>query len=216
MSSPPSRIIAPSRAERLSDAIIHVTGLTLAIGAVPVLVVLAALTRGDAAAMVGVSVYSATLILMILCSALYHMVPYASWKGLLRRLDHSAIYLKIAGTYTPFALLSGQGGGLTAGLWGAAVAGLSLKMISPDRFRWAALALYLGMGWAGVALGGALLGALTGPVVALMLTGGVIYSVGVIFFLWERLPFQTTIWHGFVLAATLVFYIAVTVQLVTG
>lgn len=214
MTLPPSRTV--TRAERLSDAVIHVAGLALAIGAVPVLVVLAALTRGDAAAMVGVSVYSATLILMILCSALYHMVPYASWKGLLRRLDHSAIYLKIAGTYTPFALLSGQGGGLVAGLWGAAAAGLSLKMISPDRFRWAALALYLGMGWAGVALGGALLGALATPVIVLMIVGGGLYTLGVVFFLWERLPFQNAIWHGFVLAATLVFYIAVTVQLVTG
>ena len=205
-----------SRAERISDAAVHVAGLAAAIGAVPVLIVLAAMLRGDLPAMVGISIYGATLILMILCSALYHMVPAPGWKGLLRRLDHGAIYLKIAGTYTPFALLSGQGAGLTAGIWGAAVAGLSLKMISPDRFRWAALALYLGMGWGGVALGGALLGALTPAAVSLMLVGGGLYTLGVVFFLWERLPFQTTIWHVFVLAASLAFYAAVVVQVVAG
>jgi hemolysin III len=200
-----------SRAETLSDAVVHVTGLALVTGAVPVLIVLTVLMRGDAAAVAGVSVYGGALVMMILCSALYNMIERPDWGWLLRRLDHSAIYVKIAGTYTAFIAVSGHGFGLMAGLWCAALAGVGLKILSPARFRWAALALYLGMGWAGVAAGGALLAALPAPVVALMLVGGALYTLGVVFYLWDRLPFHNTIWHVFVLAASLVFYAAVLV-----
>lgn len=205
-----------TRAETLSDAVVHVAGLALVTGAVPVLIVLTVLMRGDAAAIAGVSVYGAALILMILCSALYNMIERPDWGWLLRRLDHSAIYVKIAGTYTAFIGVSGQGFGLMAALWGAALAGVGLKILSPERFRWLALALYLGMGWAGVAAGGALLAALPAPVVVLMLAGGGLYTLGVVFYLWDRLPFHNTIWHVFVLAASLVFYAAVLVAIVGG
>lgn len=206
---------AYSRAERVSDAVIHVAGLVAVAGAVPALIVLTALTRGDAISVAASSVYGISFLLMILASALYNLMPGSAWSGVLRRLDHSAIYLKIAGTYTPFVALSGHGIGLAAGLWGAALAGTSLKLISPTRFRRVALALYLGMGWVGLAAGGALLGALPVPVVILMLTGGGLYTVGVGFYLWERLPFHYTIWHGLVLTASLVFYAAVVVAVVT-
>lgn len=86
---------------------------------------------------------------MILCSAVYHMVPHPDWTALLRRLDHSAIYCKIAGTYSAFTLISGQGLTLLAGIWAAALCGTALKLHSPEKYRWGALALYLGMGWAG-------------------------------------------------------------------
>ncbi len=205
-----------SRAEYLSDAVVHVVGMAAALGGVPALIVVTALLRGDAASLAGVSVYGGALALMILCSALYNMIDRADWAWLLRRLDHSAIYVKIAGTYTPFVIVSGQGFGLLAGLWGAALAGVSLKLLSPARFRWAALALYLGMGWAGVVAGGALLGALDAPVVALMIAGGALYTSGVVFYLWERLPFHNTIWHIFVLAATCLFYAAVVTAIVGG
>lgn len=205
-----------SRAEYLSDAVVHVTGLALVAAAVPLLIVLTALLRGDAASVAAVSVYGGALVLMILCSALYNMSRRVEWHWFLRRLDHAAIYLKIAGTYTPFVALSGHGFGLMAGLWGAAAAGVGLKLVSPARFRWLALALYLGMGWAGVVAGGALLAALPGPVVALMLAGGALYTLGVVFYLWHRLPFHNTIWHVFVLVATLVFYAAVTVAVVAA
>ncbi|MCX7643744.1 MAG: hemolysin III family protein [Rhodobacteraceae bacterium] len=205
-----------TRAETLSDAVVHVAGLALVTGAVPVLIVLTVLMRGDAAAIAGVSVYGGALILMILCSALYNMIERPGWGWLLRRLDHSAIYLKIAGTYTAFIAVSGQGFGLMAGLWGAALAGVGLKILSPARFRWLALALYLGMGWAGVAAGGALLAALPVPVVVLVLVGGGLYTLGVIFYLWDRLPFHNTIWHVFVLVASLVFYAAVLVAVLVA
>ena len=205
---------AYSRAEYVSDAAVHVAGLAAALGGVPVLIVLAALLRGDAAAVAGVAVYGATLLAMLSCSALYNMVGRGDWAWLLRRLDHAAIYLKIAGTYTAFVAVTGQGVPLMAGLWAAALAGVSLKAVSPARFRTAALALYLGMGWAGVLLGGALFGALAAPVIVLMGVGGGLYTAGVAFYLWKRLPFHNTIWHGFVLAATGVFYAAVLVAVV--
>jgi hemolysin III len=202
-----------TRAERLSDAVVHVAGLALVLAAVPVLIVVTALVRGDAPAVAGVSVYAAGLVLMIGASALYNIAEGFRWGAarawLLRRIDHAAIYLKIAATYTPFALISGHGLAVTAGVWLAALAGVALKIASPERFRWAALALYLGMGWAGVLAGGALLAALPWPVLVLMGTGGALYTLGVVFYVWDRLPFHLTVWHGFVLAASLVFYAAV-------
>lgn len=204
-----------TRAEYVSDAVVHLAALAAAAAAVPVLIVLAVMLRGDAAAVTGVAVYGTTLILMILCSALYNMIERPDWSGLLRRLDHAAIYLKIAGTYTPFVAVSGHGVGLLAGLWGAALAGIALRAFSPTRFRALAIALGLGMGWAGLAAGGALLAALPTSVVVLMLVGGALYTAGVIFHLWEALRFHNTIWHVFVMAATFVFYAAVTVLVVS-
>jgi hemolysin III len=203
-----------TRAERLSDAVIHVSGLTLVLIAVPALIITVAALHGDFSSIFAVSVYGMALIAMILCSALYNMVTHPDWAGVLKRLDHSAIYVKIAGTYTPFTLLSGHGLWLLAGLWSAAFAGVGLKLLYPDRFRLAALALYLGMGWAGLLAGGALLASLSAPVIALIITGGCLYTLGVAFYLCERLPFHYTIWHGLVLAASLVFYAAVTTHLV--
>ena len=209
-----------SRAERVSDAVVHVMGLMLVLMAVPVLIVLTALYRGDAASVTGVSIYGAALIAMILCSALYNIGETSGWgtarEWLFRRLDHSAIYLKIAGTYTPFTLLSGHGVALTAGVWAAAIAGIVLKVISPERFKFAALALYLGMGWAGVIAGGSMFAALPISVLVLMAVGGSLYTLGVVFYLWRKLPFHYTIWHVFVLAASLVFYAAVLVFVLIG
>lgn len=211
---------AYSRAEQISDAVVHVMGLMLVLMAVPVLIVLTALYRGDAASIAGVSVYGGALLLMILFSALYNIGETSGWgtakEWLLRRLDHAAIYLKIAGTYTPFTLVSGHGLALTAGVWGAALAGIVLKIISPERFQWAALTLYLGMGWVGVVAGGPLFAVLPMAVKVLMMAGGALYTLGVVFYLWRRLPFHYTIWHVFVLAASFVFYAAVMVLVLVG
>lgn len=203
-----------TRSEWLSDAVIHVCGVVIVLIAVPALITVTAFQRGDATALLAISVYGATLIAMITCSALYNMVASPGWDHVLKRLDHSAIYIKIAGTYTPFTLLSGQGLWLLAVLWGAALTGVGIKLFSPDRFRFVAIALYLGMGWAGLLAGGTVLATLSAPVIALIVTGGLIYTAGVAFYLSERLPYHYTIWHVFVLAASLVFYAAVTLQVV--
>ncbi|MCB2116024.1 MAG: hemolysin III family protein [Rhodobacteraceae bacterium] len=203
-----------SPAERRSDAVIHVAGLVAVAIAVPVLLAMTAILRGDGTAVLAISVYGVALVAMILCSALYNMIPHARWSPLLQRLDHSAIYVKIAGTYTPFTALSGHGTWLLAGLWTAAAAGVGLKIAAPQRFRLAALALYLAMGWAGVLAGGSFFATLSVPVIVLIVTGGLLYTAGVAFYLWDRLPFHYTIWHVFVLTASLTFYAAVTLHVV--
>lgn len=214
MNSEPPNTSAYTRAELRSDAVVHVVGLTAALLSVPVLITLTAVWRGDVSAIVGTSIYGVTLICMILCSALYNMVHHQGWQVLLRRLDHSAIYFKIAGTFTPFAFLSGGSIALLmASLWGAALAGCGLRVFASERFTWIALLLYLVMGWAGAVIGWPLISQFTAPVKALVLTGGLLYTVGMGFFLWQRLPFHNTIWHVFVLVATISFYAAVMVHL---
>lgn len=203
---------AYSRAEYLSDAVIHVSGVVIALVAVPVLITLTAFLHGNFAALLGISVYGVSLVAMVLFSALYNIIGSGRWAWLLRRLDHSAIFAKIAGTYTPFVLLSGQNGWLIVGMWAAAFVGMGLKIVSPTRFRWLGLALYLGMGWAGLAVGGPFLAALSPAVLTLIITGGILYSLGVLFYLFERLPFHYTAWHVMVLTASLVFYAAVMMQ----
>jgi len=214
MTSGPILPAARSRAESRGDAIIHAAGILAALVGVPVLVTLAAVWHGSATALAGVGIYGAALLAMLGCSFAYHHLPRPAWKPMLLRLDHSAIYVKIAGTYTPFALLSGgAGAGLVAGLWGAAVAGCGLQMLSSGRTRWPGFALYLGMGWAGLLAGWTLFDTLSPAVMALIVTGGVIYTLGVAFFLWERLPFNVAIWHGFVLAASALFFVAVALHM---
>ena len=204
-----------SRAERLSDAVVHVSGLVVALMAVPVLIALAVVLRGDTPAIVGVSMYGVALIAMLLCSALYNMTWEVRRKAFYRHLDHTAILCKIAATYTPFILMSGGSAGwLLPGLWGAAFAGAGMRIMAPDRLKLVAVALALSMGWAGLFAGEAFFAGLSVAVITLIVTGGALYTVGVGFFLFERLPFHYTIWHIFVLAASMVFYAAVIVHLV--
>lgn len=204
-----------SRAERLSDAVVHITGLAAVAIGVPVLVVLAVVFRGDGAAIVGISIYGAALFAMIGFSALYHMVHHPNWTPIFRRLDHSAIYWKIAGTYTPFTILSGgHGAGLLATLWAAALAGTGLRVFVPNRFRTVNLALYPAMGWAGAVAGWSLFATLSPTVMGLIVTGGVLYTVGMVFYLWEKLPYHNTIWHVFVLVASMVFFAAVSLHVI--
>jgi len=194
--------------------VVHITGLSAALMAVPVLVTLAAVWRGDVSAFMGVLIYGLCLIGMILCSALYHMLPTERWRSFLRGLDHSAIYFKIAGTYTPFTVLSGgHGAWLVSGLWGAALAGTGLQFLDRQRWKWIALGLYLVMGWAGLVGGGQIFSQVSEPVFVLIVIGGLLYSAGVVFFLLELMPFHNTIWHVFVLLATGVFYAAVLLHL---
>lgn len=202
-----------SRAERLSDAAVHIAGIGVAMILAPVLVVVAATGGNDRGLVIAICVYGLSLIAMLACSAIYHMTPAPELKDRLRRLDQSAIYLKIAGTYTPFAVLSGpQSMPFLAGLWAAAAAGVSIKLIARRELFGLTVALYLAMGWAAVLAGAPILDHLTPEGFRLVLAGGVLYSVGVLFLIWERLPFHTTIWHVFVLTASLILYAAVMIE----
>ena len=204
-----------SRAERLSDAAVHALGIGAALIAVPILIALAVTLRGDASAVAATTLYGLVLVTMLVFSALYHLTTRPRLRRIFRSLDHTAILCLIAATYTPFVLLSGaEATGLLVTLWTAALAGAALRAFAPDRLKLAAIALALLMGWAGLISGGAVFAALSTPVMVLITIGGVLYTLGVAFCVWERLPFHYTIWHVCVLAASAAFYAAVTVQLV--
>lgn len=197
----------PSRAEHVSDAIVHGFAIVAAIAAVPVLITLGVMLRGDWVSVAALAIYGACLIAMLVFSAIYNLLGDGPRQYLWRRLDHSAIYLKIAGAFTPLvALTGGTGTGFLAAIWGAAIGGCSIKFFAIDRLKWAGLALYLGMGWLGVVFAGDLLTAISPTALRLVVAAGILYTVGVVFFLWEALPFHTPIWHGFVVAASALVY----------
>lgn len=203
------------RAERLSDAALHILGLALALAAVPVLVLLCVARRGDMASVAAVTVYGASLLAMLGCSAIYNMTRPGPMTPILKRMDHTAIYIKIAGSYTPLVALTGVGGAtLLLGVWLVAAGGASLKIVAPDRLRWLGLVLYVGMGWIGLFLGQDMLAALTPEARTLVIVAGALYSIGVPFFLWTSLPFHRTIWHGFVFTASGVLYAAMWLEVV--
>jgi hemolysin III len=199
------------RAELIADGIIHATGVLCGIVAATVLVVLTAL-YARAIDIVGVSIYVAGLLSMLVLSATYNLWPVSPAKWLLRRFDHSAIYLLIAATYTPFILElkdSVFALVLLAGVWCVAALGIALKLLCPGRFDRVAVGIYLAMGWSGMMLYDAVVRALPAAALGFVLAGGVLYSLGVIFHAWRRLRFQNAIWHGFVLAGAACHYTAV-------
>ena len=202
--------IRPHPREQFADAMVHIVGVALVLLAVPVLVTLAAVWREEGAIIAAMSVYGVSLTAMILFSASYNLTairfPGGRIARILRRLDHGAIYLKIAGTFTGFAMLAGQGFLIVGALWAAAVAGISLKMICPFRFRRTSLLLYLGMGWAGGLVAFGIFAVLPPVTGALIAGGGLLYTIGVGFYLWQGLPYHLTIWHAFVLIASLMLY----------
>lgn len=206
---------AYSRAEYLSDAAIHVLGIAFALVAGPALVAIAAIRIGDVATIMAVSLYAMSLLAMLTCSGLYNMIRAPDWADRLRRLDQTAIYFKIAGTYTPLVILFPGSPGFLAGIWTVAIGGALLIGFSTRNLTPVAIVLYLGLGWAGVALGHPMIEGLSAQGAVLVTTGGVLYSAGIAFLLWHRLPFHNTIWHVFVLAATAACYAAIALELLT-
>jgi hemolysin III len=159
------------------------------------------------------AIYGAALLAMLGFSAAYHMVPAPSWKGFLRRLDHAAIFLKIAGTYTPFAAIKigGLVGWVLLGsVWAGALLGAAGKLLLASTWDRLAVPLYLVLGWVGIVMMKPLADTVTPVALVLLWVGGVLYSVGVLFHLWRSLPYQNAIWHVFVLAGTCCHFGAVT------
>jgi hemolysin III len=199
------------RAEIVADGVIHAIGICFGlIGAVIIIVIAARAV--ESVAIEPVLIYAIGLLAMLGFSAAYNLWPISPTKWLLRRFDHSAIYLLIAGTYTPFMaqLKIGLASGvLLTGVWIAAALGMLLKLMLPGRFDGMAVVLYLVLGWSGVMFCGPVVASLPSLTFWLLATGGVLYSMGVIFHLWRRLRFQNAIWHGFVLLAAGCHYAAV-------
>jgi hemolysin III len=211
-----------SRAEQLADETVHFIGVLAALLAVPVMIVLAVMWREESAVVTAVVIYGSTLLAMLIFSASYNVASLRADSQrlieVLRRLDHAAIYVKIAGTYTPYAVIAGGAVGkwLLIGIWSSAALGSVLKLFAPHRLEKLSLALYLAMGWAFVLAAGPVSAAIAPETLVLIVIGGCLYTVGVIFHVWTQLPFQNAIWHVFVLAATGVFYTAMTVELAIG
>lgn len=198
-------------AEEIANSVTHGVGTLLAVAALAVLVVLAA-RHGTARHVVGCAVFGGTLVAMYLASTLYHSIPHAAAKGVLQLLDHVAIYLVIAGTYTPFMLVSVSGvlgWSLLALVWGAAVAGIALRAAFGRRAHLLRVGLYIVMGWVGIVAFRPLLAGVGGVGVALVVGGGVVYTIGVGFYSWRRLPYHHAIWHLFVLVGSLLHFLAV-------
>ena len=199
------------RAELIADGVVHGIGVFCGVVAATVLVVLTAVYATPFEVAV-VSVYVAGLLAMLVLSATYNLWPVSRAKWVLRRLDHSAIYVLIAATYTPFITEmkdSISAIALLIGVWCVAIVGIVIKLVLPGRFDRVAVGLYLAMGWSGFMVydkGLVLLPTLT---VWFIVAGGLLYSLGIIFHAWQRLRFQNAIWHSFVLWGAACHYTAV-------
>ena len=199
------------RAELIADGVVHIVGVCAGLVAATVLIVLTALyaTAFDVAV---VSVYVVGLLAMLVLSATYNLLPVSRAKWILRRFDHSAIYVLIAATYTPFIMQlrdSYIAIALLVGVWCVAIAGIVLKLALPGRYDRVAVGLYLALGWSGLMLYDKVVKALPALALWLVVAGGVLYSLGVIFHAWQRLRFQNAIWHGFVLLGAACHYTAI-------
>lgn len=202
--------------EELAHSVIHGVGIVLSIVGLAVLVALAAM-RGGALHVATCAVYGTTLILLYVASTLYHSIPLPGAKRVLRVLDHCAIYLLIAGTYTPFALVSlrGEGGWALFGVvWTLAAMGVVFKSLATGRARILSVVLYLLLGWCILAVLAPLSRAIPARGVELLFAGGICYTVGVLFYAWKRLPYHHAIWHLFVLAGSTLHFFAVLVSVI--
>ena len=200
-----------SFAEELANSISHGVGILLGIVGLAVLVGFASV-YGGAKQIVGVSVFGLSMILLYTASTLYHSVTNAKVKEILRTLDHSAIYLLIAGTYTPFCLVNLEGAwgwGIFAAIWTLAITGIVSRVWLGRKSNKISVAIYLLMGWFIVIAFKPLLANISSLALAFLIAGGVSYTAGVLFYVWHRLRFHHAIWHLFVLGGTVLHFFAV-------
>lgn len=214
--SPGSRELTPW--ETGVDGLIHAAAIVAAlVGSVALLWI--ASTRREANDIAAVGVYSTCLLVMLICSCAYNLSRSTRHRDWLRALDNSAIFVMIAGTYTPFTILHMQGVlsvSVTGAVWSIAAAGVFVRLLSGRLFDRISVALYLTFGWMGVLALVPLVQTLDSQTLLLLLGGGSLYTIGVVFHLWERLPFNTAIWHGFVVAAAMTHYAAVVLSILAN
>lgn len=199
-----------TRSERVADGSMHAIGVIGAVLGATVLLIWSAQVASPWE-ITAVSIYAITLIATFTASAFYHMTPWESIRPVLRRIDHAAIYLKIAGTYTPLVVMIGSGlAYVVLGIvWALAVIGMVLKLVfwsTPGRFG---PALYLIMGWLSVVL---FWSSWSQVPIGYILAGGLLYTVGVVFYAAKKMRFSNAIWHGFVIAASACFFVAISLS----
>ena len=200
-----------SMGEEIANSVTHGIGVVAAITGLAVLSAFAAL-RGDVWHVVGCAIFGATLILLYTTSTLYHSIYAQSLKPILRALDHSAIFLLIAGTYTPFMLgnLRGPWGwALLAVIWTLGLGGIILRLFLRGRLHGLVVALYVAMGWAIVVAVKPMLEHVAAGGLLLLAGGGLAYTAGIVFYKWRRLPYSHAIWHGFVLLGSTLHFFSV-------
>jgi len=200
-----------TRREEIANSLTHGIGWVLSVVGLVFLVVRAAAT-GGALRVVSCTIFGATLVLLYASSTLYHALPSERAKRVFRVFDHSAIFLLIAGSYTPLALvaLGGTWGwSLFGSVWFLAVVGLLLSTVAHGRWRWLSITLYVVMGWLAVVAIKPMLTSLDRQTMILLVAGGLAYTLGLVFFGWKRLPYSHAIWHVFVLAGSVLHYFAV-------
>ena len=198
--------------DTLADGTIHVLGLGFAI---PATILLTTAVAGQGGALTPILIYAACFVLSLLASAIYHLVPFDRPRALLGRIDHAAIYFKIAGTYTPLVVLIGTGFayGILAVVWALAIIGAIAKLSFWSTESRASLYLYLGMGWLSVLLVWPMWQSLPPMALTLIGAGGLIYSLGTVIFAHPGMRFQNAIWHSFVLTASICFFAAISISL---
>jgi hemolysin III len=200
--------------ERLADAVVHALGLTLALVACLVLIATVH-AEAEPSRRIGLAVYAAGLVAMLGCSALYNLTTHLARKRWYRRLDHAAIFAMIAGTYTPFALVTiggSLGAGLLAFVWVVACGGMAVELLGMRRSDALLTAAYLLLGWVVLVALEPLTTGLSPLGLRLLVAGGLLYTVGVVFHHWPSLPYHNAIWHGFVLAGAICHYLAVLLE----
>ena len=197
--------------EEIASSVTHGIGAGLSIAALSILVTYAGLF-GDVWRVVSFSIYGTTLVLLYLASTFYHGFRSPRLKGIFRVLDHSAIFLLIAGTYTPFMLVSLRGGWgwtLFGVVWGLALCGILLEVFFMDRFKVLTMALYIGTGWVAILAFKPLLSAVPAGGLIWLGVGGITYTLGVVFYLWEGMPFNHAVWHLFVLGGSVCHFFCI-------
>jgi hemolysin III len=205
-----------SLAEEITNSITHGLGVLFSITALALLVAHSAM-NGDAWHMVASSIYGSSLIIMYSASTLYHSIFHIKAKAVLKQLDHAAIYILIAGTYTPYFLVSLRDSSvwfLFPVIWVFAFFGVLFEFVHIKALKKISLVLYLGMGWLAVFIINPMMETVDSSGLILLLAGGIAYSLGVIFYVWEKLPFNHAIWHLFVLAGSVLHFCSIFIYVI--
>lgn len=206
-----SKHIGYSVSEEVAHALTHGIGAVLSIVGL-VFMLVWAMAYGDTWHVVSAAIYGASLILLYTASTLYHAFPWPRAKYFFQQLDHAAIFVLIAGTYTPFALVNLRGPwgwSLLAVVWSIALIGVIIELGMKTRIKWLSLSLYLGMGWMALIVIKPMLDTVDSVGLILLLAGGLAYSFGVIFYVWKSLKYHHAIWHLFVLAGSILHFFSV-------